>query len=156
MSVLACGVIKLGKSKMDHPEKLKIIFQRISGLIKEFKPTELAIEAPFYGKNVQSMLKLGRAQGVAMAAGLMHDLTIHEYAPRKVKVAVTGNGAASKEQIAKMLEHLLKYKIDSKHFDASDGLAVAVCHFFQGNKITKGNNYRDWSSFIQNNPDRIK
>ena len=156
ISVLACGVIKIGKHKIDHPEKLKIIFQRISGLIKEFKPKELAIEAPFYGKNVQSMLKLGRAQGVAMAAGLMHDLEVFEYAPRKVKVAVTGNGAASKEQIAGMLERFLDYKIDSDHMDASDGLAVAVCHFFQGNKITKGNNYKDWNSFLKDNPDRIK
>lgn len=156
MSMLAYGTIKLGKQKIPHPEKLKKIFQRVTGLIDAYSPTEMALEAPFFGKNVQSMLKLGRAQGVAMAAGLMHDLPIFEYAPRKVKMAVTGRGTSSKEQVAKMLEHLLKCKIESPLFDASDGLAVAVCHFFQGDLASNKKNYKDWKSFLSDNPDRLK
>lgn len=156
MELLACGVIKLGNQKTSHPEKLKRIFKRISSLIEDFGPKEVALEAPFYGKNVQSMLKLGRAQGVAMAAGLIHDLPIFEYAPKKVKIAVTGNGNASKEQVARMLETLMDRKLEASYLDATDGLAVAVCHFFQGNFSQKNTNYKDWASFIQNNPDRIK
>ncbi|MEZ4773410.1 MAG: crossover junction endodeoxyribonuclease RuvC [Bacteroidia bacterium] len=156
MSLLACGVIKLGSQKISHPEKLKKIFQRISSLVEDFGANEMALEAPFHGKNVQSMLKLGRAQGVAMAAGLIHDLPIFEYAPKKVKMAVTGSGSASKEQVAKMLETHLGREIASSYMDATDGLAVAVCHFFQGNFSQKNTNYKDWASFIENNPKRIK
>ncbi|MEZ4830307.1 MAG: crossover junction endodeoxyribonuclease RuvC [Bacteroidia bacterium] len=156
MELLACGVIKLGSQQISHPEKLKKIFLRVSSLIQDFGPKELALEAPFHGKNVQSMLKLGRAQGVAMAAGLVHDLPIFEYAPKKVKMSVTGNGSASKEQVAKMLEHLLGREITTSYMDATDGLAVAVCHFFQGNFSEKNTNYKDWASFIENNPNRIK
>lgn len=156
IELLAAGVIKLGKQQRSHPEKLKTIFQRIYSLVEDFKPTELALEAPFYGKNVQSMLKLGRAQGVAMAAGLMHDLPIFEYAPRKVKVAVTGNGAASKEQVARMLEQLLKHSLRDAPMDATDGLAVAVCHFFQSNLVSRGKSYNNWHSFLKDNPDRLK
>lgn len=155
MHLLNYGVIKLGKTKVPHTEKLKRIFNRVSSLIEEFKPQELAIEAPFHGKNVQSMLKLGRAQGVAMAAGLVKGLPIYEYAPRKVKMAVTGRGTASKEQVAAMLEQLLSFKHEGNLLDATDGLAVAVCHFFQNNVLT-GSNHKNWSSFIQNNPDRVK
>ena len=155
MYFLNYGVIKLGKAQVPHTEKLKRIFNRISSIIEEFKPQELAIEAPFHGKNVQSMLKLGRAQGVAMAAGLVKGLPIYEYAPRKVKMAVTGQGTASKEQVAAMLEQLLSFKHEGKLLDGTDGLAVAVCHFFQNN-VFAGSNHKDWSSFIQNNPNRVK
>ena len=156
MSLLAYGVIKLGKQQKTHPEKLHQIFKRVTGLIEEYHPQELALEAPFYGKNVQSMLKLGRAQGVAMAAGLAKGLTVFEYAPRKVKMAITGNGAASKEQVSGMLEHLLKCKLELPQMDASDGIAVAVCHFFQGNAVSKSTSYKDWSAFVKDNPDKIR
>ena len=156
MSLLAYGVIKLGKQHKTHPEKLHQIFNRISGLIDEYRPHELALEAPFYGKNVQSMLKLGRAQGVAMAAGLAKGLSISEYAPRKVKMAVTGNGAASKEQVCGMLEHMLHCKLEVNQMDASDGIAVAVCHFFQGSSASKSSSYKDWSAFVKDNPDKIR
>ncbi|MEL6671441.1 MAG: crossover junction endodeoxyribonuclease RuvC [Bacteroidota bacterium] len=152
--MLACGEIRLGKGKTPHPERLKTIFQRVKGLIQEYKPDEMALEAPFYGKNVQSMLKLGRAQGVAMAAGLMADLPIYEYAPRKVKVAVTGQGAASKEQVKAMLEKLLQVELNFPDYDATDGLAVAVCHFFQGNLPQGGSGPKDWAAFLKENPDR--
>lgn len=156
MEMVVCGVIRLDKGAKTHAAKLSQIYHRISGIVREFQPTEMALEAPFFGKNVQSMLKLGRAQGVAMAAGLSQGLEIYEYAPRKVKVAVTGSGKASKEQVHGMLEKLLKTKITELKFDASDGLAVAVCHFFQGNRVTSGNAYSDWKSFIKNNPGRLK
>ncbi|RMG21602.1 MAG: crossover junction endodeoxyribonuclease RuvC [Bacteroidetes bacterium] len=156
MSFLNAGVLQLGKQKVPHTEKLRRIFLRISGLIDEYQPDELAIEAPFHGKNVQSMLKLGRAQGVAMAAGLVKGLPIYEYAPRKVKMAVTGRGTASKEQVAAMLEQLLDFKREDALLDASDGLAVAVCHFFQGNVLTPASGYKSWAAFVQNNPGRVK
>ena len=114
----------------DHYLKLKLIFERTVELIDTYHPDEIAIEAPFYGKNVQSMLKLGRAQGVAMAAGLSREVPITEYSPKKIKVAITGNGNASKEQVAKMLQSLLKIKSLPKNLDATDGLAAAVCHFY--------------------------
>lgn len=152
MKLISCGVIKLGKSEISHPEKLKRIFSRVSSLVKEFSPTEMALEAPFHGKNVQSMLKLGRAQGVAMAAGLAQDVEVFEYAPRKVKKAVTGNGAASKEQVASMLQKLLVFEEWPTYLDATDGLAVAVCHFFQNNPSSQGKSYRDWGSFLKDNP----
>lgn len=156
--LLAYGVIQLTKQKTSGPKKLAKIFTRISGLIVEYGPHEMALEAPFFGKNVQSMLKLGRAQGVAMAAGLHHQLPIHEYAPRKVKMAITGRGAASKEQVARMLEHQLNFTYEAKFFDATDGLAVALCHFYQSTSrgISSSSSYGGWSSFIKENPDRIK
>lgn len=154
MELLGCGVIKMTKAQVDHPAKLKRIFDRINSLIIEFKPTEMALEAPFHGKNVQSMLKLGRAQGVAMAAGLVHDLSISEYAPRKVKVAVTGSGAASKHQVAAMLQTLLKFEQEPQYMDATDGLAVAVCHFFQGPLGKQSKGYSDWNAFLKDNPSR--
>jgi crossover junction endodeoxyribonuclease RuvC len=148
------GIIQLNKLT-NHPDKLKRIFDRIDGIINEFKPDELAIEAPFFGKNVQSMLKLGRAQGVAIAAGLSRNVPFEEYSPRRIKQAITGNGNASKEQVAAMLQKLLNFNELPKYLDATDGLAVAVCHHFskgigEHNK-SKSNN---WDSFLRNNPDR--
>ena len=133
------------------------IFKRSLNLIDEFHPDELSIEAPFYGKNVQSMLKLGRAQGVAMAAALYRSVLIFEYAPRKIKMAITGQGGASKEQVAGMLQSLLQVKQFPKQQDATDGLAAAMCHFYQDNNGTeqkKGSN--SWKDFINKNPDRVK
>jgi crossover junction endodeoxyribonuclease RuvC len=124
-------------------------------LIEKYQPDELAIEAPFFGKNVQSMLKLGRAQGVAMAAALYRDIPIFEYLPKKIKQSVTGNGNASKEQVAAMMEHLLEFKFSGK-LDATDGLAAAVCHFLQGDGTGSKTKANDWSSFLAANPNRIK
>lgn len=149
------GIIKLGRLP-DHPSKLKKIYRRISSLIDEFAPSEMALEAPFYGKNVQSMLKLGRAQGVAMSAGLQRELQIYEYAPKKVKMAVTGNGSASKEQVSAMLEKLVGEPIDPTMLDASDALAVAVCHAFQRHPGGVGHTYKGWSDFVKKNPGRKK
>jgi crossover junction endodeoxyribonuclease RuvC len=140
----------------DHYTKLQRIFERITQLIDEYKPGELAIEAPFYGKNVQSMLKLGRAQGTAIAAALARQIPITEYAPRKIKLAITGQGAASKEQVAKILQHLLKIKELPKDLDATDGLAAAMCHFFQSSHPASEKSYKSWQDFIGKNPDRVK
>ncbi|MDX2283280.1 MAG: crossover junction endodeoxyribonuclease RuvC [Bacteroidia bacterium] len=155
LELVACGVIQLGRVETGHPEKLKRIYQRIAGLIEEFRPDEMAIEAPFYGKNPQSMLKLGRAQGVAMAAGMISGLGITEYAPRKVKTAVTGNGNASKEQVFRMLQRLLKFEETPKYLDATDALAVAVCHAYQGELPAAQGKSGDWAAFIRNNPGRV-
>ena len=137
MEMISTGVIHLHKLE-NHELKLKKIFEKVSFLVEEYLPDEVAVEAPFFGKNVQSMLKLGRAQGVAMAAVLTKDLPIQEYAPRKIKQAITGNGNASKEQVAKMLQSLLKLKELPKKLDATDGLAAAVCHYFQTGKSDSG------------------
>jgi crossover junction endodeoxyribonuclease RuvC len=149
------GVIQLHKLAT-HPDKLKRIFDRMDAIIKEFKPDEMAIEAPFFGKNVQSMLKLGRAQGVCIAASLGNNIPFEEYSPRRVKQAITGNGAASKEQVAGMLQNLLNMKEMPQYFDATDGLAVAVCHHFSKGKGLHNNekNGGSWASFLKNNPDR--
>lgn len=155
IDLITLGVIKLGKFP-DHGIKLKKIFERVSSLIREYKPDELAIEAPFFGKNVQSMLKLGRAQGVAMAAALSLDVPIFEYSPRKIKQSITGNGSASKEQVAGMLTTLLSIKDPPEYMDATDGLAVAVCHYFQRKPDAEGEHYNNWKSFISKNPDKIK
>jgi crossover junction endodeoxyribonuclease RuvC len=173
LKVLSFGVFNLDAFG-DHHEKLKEIFLQLQEIIETYLPKALAIEAPFYGKNVQSMLKLGRAQGVSMAAAMTMGLTIAEYAPKKVKQAVTGNGNASKEQVAAMLESILKIKITSKHLDATDALGVAICHYNQTmgplatapspSKKTslpapsKGSSKKggNWESFIKNNPDRVK
>ena len=141
------GVIKL-TGLSDHYSKLKKIFERILSLIDEFHPDEIAIEAPFYGKNVQSMLKLGRAQGVAMAAALYRSLPIFEYAPRKIKMAITGNGNASKEQVAGILQNILKIKDLPAKLDATDGLAAAICHHFQKNIIKTQKPYKSWKDYI--------
>jgi crossover junction endodeoxyribonuclease RuvC len=156
MFLLACGSIQLGKQEVSHPDKLAKIFRRVSSLVTSYHPHEVALEAPFYGKNPQSMLKLGRAQGVAMAAALMQDLPIYEYAPRKIKMAVTGNGAASKEMVAGMLQKLLHFEEQPKFLDATDGLAVAVCHFFQGEQRSQGPKSKGWADFVKQHPGRIK
>ena len=147
------GVIHLSKYST-HELKLKKIFDRVIGIIEDFEPDEVALEAPFYGKNVQSMLKLGRAQGVAMAAALSKEIPITEYAPKKVKQSVTGNGNASKEQVANMLKSILKFDLAPKLLDATDALAVALCHHYNGDSsISKS---KSWKSFINDNPDRMK
>ncbi len=140
----------------DHYVKLKLIFERTIELIDSHHPDEIAIEAPFFGKNVQSMLKLGRAQGVAMAAGLSRQIPITEYSPKKIKMAITGNGNASKEQVAKMLQSLLSLKTLPTNLDSTDGLAAAVCHFYNSGKIEIGKSYTGWAAFITQNQDRIK
>lgn len=152
------GVLNLSKYT-SHEIKLKKIYERISQIIEEYLPDEMAIEAPFYGVNVQSMLKLGRAQGVAMAAALAREVPIVEYLPKKVKQSVSGNGNASKEQVAYMLEQLLKMKLESEYLDATDALAVAVCHYMHAKtKALTGNNSKKkgWSAFVSENPERLK
>jgi crossover junction endodeoxyribonuclease RuvC len=144
------------KKYSDHYVKLKLIFERTLELIDNFNPDEIAIEAPFFGKNVQSMLKLGRAQGVAMAAGLSREIPITEYSPKKIKMDITGNGNASKEQVAKMLQSLLKINELPKNLDSTDGLAAAVCHFYNSGKVTLGKTYTGWSAFVKQNENRIK
>ncbi|GAB1251498.1 crossover junction endodeoxyribonuclease RuvC [Porphyromonas miyakawae] len=156
---MAMGIIELGKLT-DPYLRLKRIYDRITGIIEEFLPDEMAIEAPFFGKNVQSMLKLGRAQGVAIAAALARDLPITEYAPRRIKQSITGSGDASKEQVAEMLQRLLHIPQDSMlpALDATDGLAAALCHYYQtSNPLASGNRVlRNWSDFVKNNPNRIR
>lgn len=169
-SIMGFGLIKVvGKTMVflqlneldlkkydDHYLKLKLIFERTIELIDTHHPDEIAIEAPFFGKNVQSMLKLGRAQGVAMAAGLSREVPITEYAPRKIKMAITGNGNASKEQVAKMLQSLLGLKTLPKNLDSMDGLAAAVCHFYNDGRIEVGKSYTGWAAFVRQNEDRVK
>lgn len=152
LKLLQFGVIHLSKYTT-HQLKLKKIFERVISIIEEYHPDEVAIEAPFYGKNVQSMLKLGRAQGVAMSAALSKEIPITEYAPKKVKQSVTGNGNASKEQVASMLKTLLNFSETPKLLDATDALAVAICHYFNRNSpsaTTKG-----WKAFLNENKGRI-
>ena len=138
--------------------KLKHIYQRVLGIIDSYLPDELAIEAPFFGKNVQSMLKLGRAQGVAMAAALGRDIPITEYAPLKIKMAITGNGQASKEQVADMLQRMLRLdKTDMPTFmDATDALGAAYCHYLQMGRPAVDKAYRGWKDFIAKNPDKVR
>jgi len=152
--LITIGSIELSKYE-DHYLKLKHIFERTIGIIDEYHPDELAIEAPFYGKNVQSMLKLGRAQGAAIAAALSRSLPIFEYAPRKIKMSITGQGAASKEQVASMLMHILKFNLTEIKLDATDGLAAALCHFYQTNKPTQEKSYNSWKDFMNKNPKRV-
>lgn len=153
LSLLQYGVIHLNKYA-GHELKLKKIFERVLSLLDEYHPDEVALEAPFFGKNVQSMLKLGRAQGVAMSAALYREIPIIEYAPRKVKQSVTGNGNASKEQVARMLMTLLAIREQPKLFDATDALAVALCHYYQQGR--PGTKSRSWSAFLKENPEKIK
>ena len=155
MSLMQLNELQLKKYD-DHYLKLKHIFERTLELIDHYKPDEIAIEAPFFGKNVQSMLKLGRAQGVAMAAGLSREVPITEYSPKKIKMAITGNGNATKEQVAKMLQQLLGLKELPKNLDSTDGLAAAVCHFFNEGKATSSTNYGGWAAFVKQNQDRIE
>ncbi len=155
--MMVMGIIDLRKFK-DHYLKLKHIHERILSIVDSYNPDELAIEAPFFGKNVQSMLKLGRAQGVAMSAALMRDIPITEYAPLKIKMAITGNGQASKEQVSDMLQRILRIpKEDMPLFmDATDGLAAAYCHFLQAGRPALEKGYNSWKDFIAKNPNRIK
>ena len=158
--LLAIGVIDLKKIP-DHYLKLKNIFEKVTWLLDKYQPDELAIEAPFFGKNVQSMLKLGRAQGAAISAALARDIPVFEYAPRKIKQSITGKGNASKEQVAGILCTYLKLKTIPDNLDATDGLAAAMCHFFQGAAILqesgkKGNSYNNWNDFINKNPGRVR
>ena len=170
-TIMGFGLIKVVDNKMsflllnelvlnkfdDHYLRLKHIFERTLDLIDKYHPDEIAIEAPFFGKNVQSMLKLGRAQGVAMAAGLSKEIPITEYSPKKIKMSITGSGNASKEQVAKMLQSLLGIKKLPKNLDSTDGLAAAVCHFYnQNNKLSSEKNYSRWSAFVKQNEKRIK
>ncbi|MGV8914055.1 MAG: crossover junction endodeoxyribonuclease RuvC [Kaistella sp.] len=170
-SIMGFGIISVKGSKMamismhelilkkhpNHETKLKFIFDKTLALIDEFHPDEVALEAPFFGKNVQSMLKLGRAQGVAMAASLHRDIPITEYSPKKIKMAITGNGNASKEMVAGMLKNLLNLKeFPTKYLDATDGLAVAVCHHFNSGNPTTEKSYTGWDSFLKQNPERLK
>jgi crossover junction endodeoxyribonuclease RuvC len=158
IAVLEMDVLKLS-SKKDHYERLQLIHQKIVHVISQFKPTVFAIEAPFFGKNVQSMLKLGRAQGVAIAAAMQSGLKVHEYSPKKIKQSITGNGNADKEQVWKMLQRILPIQhIEVEYHDISDALAVAVCHHFQDNPLL-GNDtkkLKGWEDFLAKNPDRIK
>jgi crossover junction endodeoxyribonuclease RuvC len=144
--------------KIKEPmDRLQMIFQETTDLIRRYKPTEAAIEEPFYGKNVQSMLKLGRAQGMAIAAAIQLNVPIYQYAPRKVKQSITGNGASSKEQVAAMLQRLLAFEEMPDLLDATDGLAVAVCHFYQNKASIPGQSkFNSWEAFLSQNPGRIK
>lgn len=158
LKLITYGVIRLEKLA-SHELKLKRIFERMVSIIEEFLPDEMAIEAPFYGPNVQSMLKLGRAQGVAMAAGLSREVSIVEYLPKKVKQSVSGSGNAGKEQVAFMVEKLLGETIEKKFLDATDALAVAICHHMHGKtKALTGNNSKKkgWAAFVSENKDRVK
>lgn len=167
LSVLEIGVIELQKIT-DPYTKLQKIYKTLTELVEKYAPDEMALEAPFYGKNVQSMLKLGRAQGVAMSVGVAHDIVIHEYAPRKIKLAITGTGAASKEQVAAILSKMLKYENDQKYLDATDALAVAVCHYYQISKpvlpesttksktiVKTRKSSQSWSQFVAQHTDRV-
>jgi len=169
-TIMGFGIISIEMQKMElvsvhelilkkidtHETKLKKIFDKTLSLIDEFHPDEVALEAPFFGKNVQSMLKLGRAQGVAIAASLYRSIPVREYSPKKVKMSITGNGNASKEQVAGMLKNLFHLKqFPTKYLDASDGLAVAVCHYFNSNEKKIEKTYSGWESFIKQNPDKL-
>ena len=153
----AMGVLQLNKYE-DHYVRLKKIFERVLSLIDQYHPDELAIEAPFFGKNVQSMLKLGRAQGTAISAALSRDIPIFEYAPLKIKMSITGNGQASKEQVAGMLQRILHISKDNMlpQLDATDGLAAALCHFLQSNNPVSDKKYSGWKDYIARNPGKVK
>lgn len=158
IKVVEIGVLTFGHVGDEQTIKLRYIFEQVQDLIRQHKPSQMAIEAPFFGKNVQSMLKLGRAQGVAIAAGMVNQLEITEYMPKKIKKAICGNGNASKEQVAGMLENILKIKLNEKYFDATDALATAVCHWFQSSSRVGGSSksYSGWGAFLKDNPERLK
>ncbi|WP_232831737.1 crossover junction endodeoxyribonuclease RuvC [Taibaiella helva] len=163
LSLVEMGVLHLSKYK-DHSERLHFIFERVSALVQIHRPGIVALEAPFFGKNVQSMLKLGRAQGVAMAAAMAHGSTTVEYAPRKIKQVITGNGNASKEQVWKMLQHQLGFKEDPGFLDATDAVAAALCHHFEcrmdtGKGISRSSSHKPakgWAAFVEANPGRVR
>lgn len=155
--LIALGVVKLNKYE-SHYLRLQRIYERVLGLVEQFLPDEMAIEAPFFGKNVQSMLKLGRAQGVAMVAALSRDIPITEYEPRKIKMAITGNGGASKEQVREMLRRILKISPDKLdiELDATDALAAALCHHYETLRQIIASGPKSWKDFVAKNPDRVK
>ena len=155
--MIALGVIELSKFE-SHYLRLKRIYDRILSLVEQYLPDEMAIEAPFFGKNVQSMLKLGRAQGVAMAAALARDVPITEYEPRKIKMAITGTGAASKEQVREMLKRILNIKESQllPQLDSTDALAAAVCHFYESTRPVINAGKSSWKDFIAKHPDRVR
>jgi crossover junction endodeoxyribonuclease RuvC len=153
LSLISAGILNVSGEE-DHFTRLQSIFNSVLGLIDEYHPDEFAIEEPFFGKNVQSMLKLGRAQGVAIAAALFRNVPVTGYSPRKIKQSVTGKGNASKDQVAEMLQRLLEFKKELFYLDATDALAVAVCHYFQGNTTQAKGSYTGWKSFLQQNPER--
>lgn len=156
IKVLEIGIVSMGHLD-NQPQKLKKIFERLHEVIEQHKPSEMAIEAPFFAKNVQSMLKLGRAQGVAIAAAMTKDVAVTEYAPRSIKQSITGKGSASKEQVAAMLETILHIKLDKHTLDATDALGAAVCHHFQSSSPLGGvGKSKGWGDFIKNNPDKVK
>lgn len=155
--LLAMGVVKLSKFE-NHYQRLARIYERVAGLIAQYTPDEMAIEAPFFGKNIQSMLKLGRAQGVAMAAAMARGITVTEYEPRKIKLSITGNGAASKEQVREMLRRTLnidRENLDALELDATDGLAAAMCHHYESSKPFVAAGPKSWKDFIARNPDKV-
>lgn len=156
-SMIAMGVIELSKFE-SHYLRLSRIFERVTMLVEQYLPDEMAIEAPFFGKNVQSMLKLGRAQGVAMAAALARDVPIAEYEPRKIKMAITGNGAASKEQVQEMLRRILNIPRENllPQLDATDALGAALCHFYESSRPQIDKGCKSWKEFIAKNPDKVK
>jgi crossover junction endodeoxyribonuclease RuvC len=154
-SLLLLGSLDQRKVK-DHFEKIARIFDRTMQLIHDYKPSALSIEAPFYGNNVQSMLKLGRAQGAAISAALYQSVPVFEYAPRKIKQSITGNGDASKEQIANFLQYILKVELKPDTLDATDGLAAAMCHFYQVINPIKTGTTKNWADFVKKNPGRVK
>lgn len=156
VSYVDMGVLDLRKEK-DHFIKLNRIFEEVGKLMETYTPDDLAIEAPFYGKNPQVMLKLGRAQGAAIAAALHRQIPVFEYAPRKVKMAITGRGEASKEQVSMMMSKTLKTELAPKFFDATDALAIAMCHFYQlSNPLLDTASSRNWKDFIESHPGRVK
>lgn len=156
-AMIAMGVIELHRED-SHYLRLRHIYDRVLGLVESFLPDEMAIEAPFFGKNVQSMLKLGRAQGVAMAAALSRDIPISEYEPRKIKQAITGSGAASKEQVREMLRRILAIPKESMlpQLDATDALGAALCHFYESQRLHTDKGCRSWKEFIAKNPGKVK
>jgi crossover junction endodeoxyribonuclease RuvC len=155
LKLIELGVVHL-KSEEEQAIKLQRIFERLQEIIARHQPREMAIETPFYGKNVQSMFKLGRAQGVAIAAAITRGVTVTEYAAKKIKQAVTGNGNATKEQVAAMLEKTLHTELNSTYFDATDALATAVCHYYQStNRLSSSKKKNDWSAFVKDNPGRV-
>jgi crossover junction endodeoxyribonuclease RuvC len=159
-TIKTLDVLKLS-SKKDHYQRLQMVHQKITELVDQYSPNEFAIEAPFFGKNVQSMLKLGRAQGVAIAAAMTKNIPVTEYSPRKIKQAITGNGNADKEQVWKMLQRITALPDKPKYFDATDALAVAICHFYGSNslptkKTTAAKKSSGWEKFIALNQHRVK
>ena len=152
--LISAGVLNVSSNE-DHFTRLQLIFTGVLEIIEQYKPDELAVEEPFYGNNVQSMLKLGRAQGVAIAAALYRNLPVTGYSPRKIKQSITGKGNSSKEQVAAMLQRILDFNSGLHYLDATDALAVAVCHFFQGNNSANQKKNVGWAAFLKNNPERI-